>query len=129
MSVNNLFFNRHGGKLHSTAIAICTMIADERGYKILNGRAFKDKYRWPGEPDLYIEVNESRTDTHGRKTKWVQRYVIEIESNPTKESIAKKYAQFEISSPGNKLIVISLMDNNFHDPLSDLWKYLEDMMP
>jgi hypothetical protein len=129
MTGHRLSFNAHGSNFHSTAIAIATLIAHKRKYKILDGKVFRDKYYYKAEPDVYFEVPIKGTDEHGRKYVGTKRYVVEIETLATSASVKRKTAQFHTSITNHELIVIRLNDYTDKIPLADLWKVIEGRMP
>jgi hypothetical protein len=97
----------HGDHLHDLAIYLTERACLELGYTFLNKKPLQDKSIWPGIPDVYVRVPWRRTSERGQATHGYTDYIIEIETNPTSESILKKQSQF--TSPANhELIIIAV---------------------
>ena len=97
----------HGNKLHDLAIYLTERACLERGYTFLNKKPLADKAIYPGIPDVYVRVPWRRTSERGQATRGYTDYIVEIETNPTSESVLKKQSQF--TSPANhELIIIAV---------------------
>ena len=97
----------HGDHLHDLAIYLTERACLELGYTFLNKKPLADKAIYPGIPDVYVRVPWRRTSERGQATRGYTDYIIEIETNPTSESIRKKQSQF--ASPANhELIIIAV---------------------
>lgn len=127
MSGSKLYVNAHGNMHHFIALCMATKICYERGYKILDGDWFKKKEYYKGDPDLYIE-KEDKIKIEGKRSTVKQRYVIEIETSPTNESIEKKNKQFHETVAGHDLIICDLRKCNT-DNVTDMWRYLNERIP
>jgi hypothetical protein len=133
MSARIIYHQSHGDTLHDLCIFLAELIIAEKGYKFLDGKAFKSKRMYPGEPDIYIELPIQSTDSHGKKTKSTARRVIEIETHATKASIEKKKAQF-ISSimrtdPYIDLIIIPINECKEQDNWWKLYDFIGKYIP
>ena len=119
----------HGSRLHSHAILETKLICSERGYIELDPTALKDKQIYPGIPDACVLIKTSRTSAKGRRTDTELRLIIELETDATKASIAKKCAQYDTSLKGYELNVINLRHMRDKDSLSALNEYLRERIP
>jgi hypothetical protein len=82
---NEFTHHDHGNEMHNLLIMVAKWASIKKGYTILDPRGIKDKGIFPGEPDLMIRVDY--------KGGW-NRYIIEVETNPSSASITKKTNQF-----------------------------------
>ena len=107
MASQTIVHQVHGNKLHDLAIYLTERMCLELGYTFLNKKPLQDKAIYPGIPDVYVRVPWRRTSERGQATRGYTDYIIEIETNPTSESILKKQSQF--TSPANhELIIIAV---------------------
>jgi hypothetical protein len=107
MASQTIVHQVHGNKLHDLAIYLTERACLELGYTFLNKKPLQDKAIYPGIPDVYVRVPWRRTSERGQATRGYTDYIIEIETNPTSESILKKQSQF--TSPANhELIIIGI---------------------
>jgi hypothetical protein len=120
MSVRELRINDHGGMFHFISLCIATKICNDRGYKILDSRWFKDKQYYKGEPDIYFEVPDK---------KHPQRYVLEIETNPTTASIELKEEQFMNHVMGVELLIADMRKVLDQMKWMDIEDYLKSRIP
>jgi hypothetical protein len=120
----------HGDFLHYMAICAAKWVCEvSRDFKPLNATALKNKGMFPAIPDLYYEMNGSYTDQHGRKHTVRKRYVVEIETCASKESVLKKWNQYEETLAGVDLIIIDL--NQCENPLdlTVLSEFINEAIP
>jgi len=101
--------NTHGGETHNDAIFFAETMISEAGHDLLDGSVFAKKFYHAGLPDIYCRVKEKRHNGP-RTINTIQNYIIEIESDLSKDNAIKKYNQFEASNSGCKLIIINLAD-------------------
>lgn len=120
MSVKELRINDHGGMFHFVSLCIATKVINDRGYKLLDSRWFKDKAYYKGEPDIYFEVPDK---------KHPQRYVLEIETNPTTASIDKKNEQFQAHVIGVDLIIADMRKVEDQGNWISIERYLKERIP
>ncbi|HOK27555.1 MAG TPA: hypothetical protein PLI21_00845 [Methanomassiliicoccaceae archaeon] len=110
----------HGDMLHDLAIMVGKKICSERGYYFMDPRPLKDKYMYPGIPDIYVRVND-RTPNGARIVKTWQDWIVEVESNPSAASVLKKKRQF--SGDGRTdLIIIDLRKLKGNDGTPGGWR-------
>lgn len=128
MSGSKLYINAHGDMPHFIGICIATKICHDRKYKILDGSWFKKKEYYKGEPDLCIETEE-KGYKDGKHCTIKQRYVIEIETTPTNESIEKKSRQFKESVVGWELIICDMRNVKDRRSWEEIQTYLEGRIP
>lgn len=103
------FWHRvHGHRTHNVILLLLEDYVVVRGGKIKDGSVFK-KCVPPCEPDLYCEYK----DPENGKT---YLRVFEIESDPTKESVLRKQAQYQEMRAG---ILLTVLDVNA------FWKFSE----
>lgn len=115
----------HGDHLHDLAIYLTERACLELGYTFLNKKPLQDKAIYPGIPDVYVRVPWRRTSERGQATRGYTDYIIEIETNPTSESILKKQSQF--ASPANhELIIIAVKQT---DSIEVLMASIEVRLP
>jgi hypothetical protein len=130
MTGRPILIEPHGDRLHCHAIFESKLICRERGYKELDASALQRKSLYPGIPDIYVRVPWRRTDGNGGgATHGFTDYIIEVETDATKQSIARKKAQYDTSLKGHDLIVINLAKLNKANDLNTLRNYLETMIP
>jgi hypothetical protein len=127
MSIGEIKVNAHGSIEHFVSICIATKICHDRGFSIEDVQWWKRKTLYPGEPDLAISVI-SRKKKEGKPYNDRQNYVIEIECNPTNESIEKKNKQFKQSVEGWELIICDMRKVDLNS-VSDIYKYLSMRIP
>lgn len=120
MSVRELRVNDHGGMFHFISLCIATKICNDRGYKLLDSKWFKDKQYYKGEPDIYFEVPDK---------KHPQRYVLEIETHPTNESISKKNEQFEAHVLGVELLIADMRKVQNQMNWLEIENFLKERIP
>lgn len=122
MTINEVKVNCHGSLEHFVSIAIATRICVKRNYKQLDIEWFKKKALYPGEPDLYVITPKG------------DKWVIEVELNPTAESIAKKEKQFIAWSNENEnkkttdLIICDMRKADLNS-ISSISSYLTGRIP
>ena len=88
----------HGQQQHTNFSMHAAKMLVIRGAKIKDGSIFKS-LNPPCEPDIYFEYEEG-----GRK----YQYVLEVETNATKESVLRKQRQYEEQVRGITLYVLDL---------------------
>jgi len=83
--------------------------------KLLETRTFLEKHKLPCEPDVIFEFEDiMRKGNKRQKIKY--KYVVEIETNATKQSIRKKTAQYIDSTAGiTDLIILDLKELEKHE--------------
>jgi hypothetical protein len=101
----------------------------ERGYADLDPSALLRKGIYPAIPDVYVKVPYRNTDKHGIASRGWTNYIIELETNATKQSIAKKNAQYDTSLTGHELIVIDLKQCENANDINALKEFLEKWIP
>ena len=112
----------HGDDLHDLMRFLIKRKLKKKGATILDTRVFKDR-RCPCEPDVYFQWDEVLREGN-TKRHVTRRGVIEVESNPSKESIALKNEQYTFSLAGVKLFIFDLTQleaGKWRD-----WKYLDE---
>ena len=118
MSEKEFVMRLHGDFAHRLAIYILKDILAYKGVKFRDERQFKNLYHSPCEPDLYFECEDIWHDGNKKVKRKVLR-VIEVETNPTKESVAKKQQQYTEALAGVQLTVIdiskALVDDDWED--------------
>jgi len=101
------FWHRiHGHRTHNIVLLFLENYVILHGGKKKDGSVFKGCVP-PCEPDLYCEFTE-----HGK----TYLRVFEVESNPTKESVLRKQAQYQEKRAG---ILLTVLDMNA------FWKFSE----
>lgn len=117
--------HNHGDFLHNISIMLVKSICAERGYIFLDPLPFKCKAIYPGDPDVIVRIP-------GKKGMYEHR-IIEIETNPTKESISKKTKQFS----GDGITDLIIIDMRLltkrrsweNITLSEIREFLEERTP
>lgn len=128
MSIRPMYINAHGDDYHFISLCIGTKICVDRGYKILDGQWFKSKEYYKGEPDIYFEKTD-KGYSEGKRCTIKQRYVIEIETNPTKHSIELKQQQFKESVVDHELLIIDMRLVKNKNDWIEIQRFLEIWIP
>lgn len=100
----SFYHHVHGHKTHNTFLLHAKNVIVVHGGEIKDPSVFNKRVP-PCQPDIYYQKI-----SHGR----VYLGVIEVESNPTKESIERKQRQYTDTLRGVILTVLSV---------NDFWKY------
>lgn len=105
----------HGKDEHDLAIYLTERLIVNAGHRLLDGRWFKNKFHWPGIPDVYFRMSDNWNDRRGRRVDNSQDYIIEIETSLTKENLEKKEKQFMDTVKNCELILVNLaLLNEYH---------------
>lgn len=123
MSVKSFYHQMHGDRLHDLVRYLVEYYIVSKGGRLMDRETFKKKHYLPCEPDVIFQFLE-------KGTKYI--YVVEVETNPTKESVAKKSAQYMDSTAGiTDLVVLDLSKMKDHEQVNWLLidKFIKERMP
>lgn len=109
-----IYHKPHGEAVHDLAIFLTERLCEQRKYAFLNPTWLKAKGLYHGEPDVYVRVPHRNVESGGKVVHDFTDYIIEVETQPSSESIIKKFNQFEANNAKHELLII------------DLWKYRRD---
>lgn len=98
----------HGGRAHSRVIAMCKHYLAEKGATVKDEAVFGMKHDAPCVPDVWATYDERVPTGMGRYRTQTANLIVEVESSPTKESIAKKRLQYETTLAGCNLLILDL---------------------
>jgi hypothetical protein len=105
------------------AIFLVELECVNRGYKLLDGGALKKRANLPAEPDVFVEIDEKyhkgSSIVHSRN-----RYVIEVETNPTKDSVIRKIEQYT-RSPGITDVLFVMLNELKHQ---ENWQEIKELI-
>jgi len=120
MSDREFRHSPHGDMLHDLAIMVGKKICSERGYYFMDPRPLKDKFIYPGIPDIYVRAND-HLPNGARVIKTWQDWIVEVETNPSAASVSKKKKQF--SGDGRTdLIIVDLRKLRGYDGSVNGWR-------
>lgn len=120
------YHNIHGDKLHDTMRFLIKRRIIEKGGKIKDTKVFKDR-ACRCEPDVYCEF-ESKKISGNKRSPLKETYVIEVETNPSAESIKKKYEQYKESLAGlTDLIIFDMNEGYIRFVADDIGASAEDI--
>ena len=100
-----IYHEVHGDSIHDLSIFLVERYAEKKGYKFLNKKALQDKAIYPGIPDVLFRKEDKITRSKGKKVSLWMDYIIEVESNPSKESTELKTRQFQTDGICDLLII------------------------
>lgn len=98
----------HGGRTHAIVIMLTKYYLAEKGAKVKDESVFGMKHNAPSIPDVWAVYDERIPMGGGRYRTQTANLIVEVESNPTKESIAKKNLQYQATLAGVNLIILDL---------------------
>ena len=100
-----IYHEVHGDSIHDLSIFLVERYAEKKNYKFLNKKALQDKSIYPGIPDVLFRKEDKIIRSKGKKVNLWMDYIIEIESNPTKQSTELKTNQFQTDGICDLLII------------------------
>ncbi len=112
----------HGKDRHDLCIYLAERLIVRSGHELRDGTWFKKKHIYAGEPDIYVRVADVFKNGRGQRLDKQNFYVVEIESDLTKENKLKKWAQFRETVKDTELIIVNLAE--YTGDLDD-WRGLE----
>jgi len=95
----------HGDSVHDLTIFLIERYCEKKGYKPLKKEALRDKMIYPSIPDVFVRKEDKITSSRGKKVNLWMDYIIEVESNPSKQSTELKTNQFQTDGICDLLII------------------------
>lgn len=109
MTTHNRFVvHLHGGRTHAVIIMLTKYYLAEKGADVKDESVFGMKHNAPCIPDVWAVYDERIPMGGGRYRTQTANLIVEVESSPTKESIAKKNLQYQATLAGVNLIILDL---------------------
>jgi hypothetical protein len=131
MNSNSYIVHLHGGRTHSRVIDMCKHYLAEKGAKVKDEAVFGMKHNAPSVPDIWAVYEERIPMGGGKYRTATANLIVEVESHPTKESVAKKRLQYEATLAGCNLLILDLEDcapECLHD-WNAAYGWFEERMP
>ena len=110
MSPKSFMVHIHGGLTHTVVIALTKIYLASKGAIVKDESVFGMKHNAPCVPDVWALYDERIPMGGGRYRTQTSNLIVEVESSPTKESIAKKNLQYQATLAGVNLIILDLED-------------------
>lgn len=131
MSPKSFPIHIHGGLTHTVVIALCKIYLASKGATVKDEGVFGMKHNAPCVPDVWAVYDERIPMGGGRYRSQTSSLIVEVETDPTKESIAKKNLQYQATLAGVNLVVLDL--GEWSDAGLSNWReimtWLEERMP
>lgn len=108
MTVKSFRVHIHGGMTHTVVIALVKIYLASKGAEVKDEAVFGMKHNAPCVPDVWAVYDERIPMGGGRYRTQTANLIVEVESNPTKESVAKKNLQYQATLAGVNLVILDL---------------------
>jgi len=131
MSPKSFVVHVHGGTTHSVVIMLTKLYLAMNGATVRDESVFGMKHNAPSIPDVWAVYDERIPMGGGRYRSQTSNLIVEVESRPTKESIAKKRLQYEATLAGVDLRILDLEtldESTLHD-WTKLLAWIGEWMP
>jgi hypothetical protein len=108
MSPKSFIVHIHGGLTHTVMVALLKTYCAHKGAVVKDEAVFGMKHNAPCTPDVWAVYDERIPMGGGRYRTQTANLIVEVETQATKESIARKRLQYEATLAGCNLIVLDL---------------------
>ena len=98
----------HGGEAHRILISHARAYLERGGWRIQDPRFYRVmlSLKVPAIPDIVASKDGSYRTTWGKKKSVTESIVVEVETNPTTESVRKKHKQYTENLVGHQLYIL-----------------------
>jgi hypothetical protein len=114
----------HGGRTHTVVIALTKIYLADKSATVKDESVFGMKHNAPCVPDVWAVYDERIPMGGGRYRSQTANLIVEVESSPTKASIAKKNLQYQATLAGVNLVILDL--NTIDEQALNHWPSLLD---